>query len=124
MTGSPAVAEYGVVAFDCPEPKKLADFYAALLEWPEPEADEDGGWVTITGPKEAKIAFQRVEAYRPPEWPGQDVPQQMHLDLYVGDLDAGSSRAVELGAKPLDGSPENFRVFADPAGHPFCLCRC
>lgn len=123
MTGSSAVPEYGVVVLDCPEPRKLADFYAALLEWPEPEGDEGGEWVTITGPQGAKIAFQGVEGYQAPEWPGQDLPQQLHLDFYVGDLDVGGRRAVELGAKPLDGSAKEFRVFADPAGHPFCLCR-
>lgn len=39
-------------------------------------------------------------------------------------------RAVELGATPLlpTTAPEpdktsGFRVYADPAGHPFCLCR-
>lgn len=116
-----AVPAYGLVAIDCPEPKKLADFYAALLEWPEPDASRDD-WVTLAGPKGAKIAFQRVTGYRPPVWPGQDVPQQLHLDFYVADLDAGHERALTLGAKLLDDSPETFRVYADPAGHPFCLC--
>lgn len=118
-----AVPSYGLVAIDCPEPRKLAGFYAALLEWPRPAADGDDEWVTISGPNGAKIAFQLVSAdYRPPEWPGQDVPQQLHLDFYVADLDAGQERALDLGAKLLDDSPETFRVYADPAGHPFCLC--
>lgn len=116
-----AVPTFGVVAIDCPEPKKLAGFYAALLEWPEPEVDDEY-WVTLRGPNGARIAFQRVSDYRPPEWPGQDVPQQLHLDFYVADLDAGQERALGLGAKLLDDTPETFRVYADPVGHPFCLC--
>jgi glyoxalase superfamily protein len=121
MTAS-AVPTYGLVALDCPAPEELAGFYAALLEWPDPEVDHDGHWVTLTGPIGVKIAFQRVVDYRPPEWPGQVVPQQCHLDFYVGDLDAGQQRALELGAKLLDDRPETFRVYADPVGHPFCLC--
>jgi hypothetical protein len=45
----------------------------------------------------------------------------VHLDIEVEDLDAGEARALELGAVRLDDGAESFRVFADPAGHPFCL---
>jgi predicted enzyme related to lactoylglutathione lyase len=119
-----AVPTFGCVALDCPEPRELARFYAALLEWPEPEASPDGHWVTLTSPGGVQIAFQRVVGYRPPEWPSQTVPQQLHLDLNVSDLDAGQERALALGAELLDDKPKTFRVFADPAGHPFCLCAC
>jgi Glyoxalase-like domain len=119
-----AVPTFGCVVLDCPEPRELAGFYAALLEWPDPEADPDGHWVTIAGPGGVKIAFQRVADYRPPEWPGQTVPQQLHLDLNVPDLDGGQERALALGAKLLDDTRESFRVYADPAGHPLCLCAC
>ncbi|WAL65300.1 VOC family protein [Amycolatopsis cynarae] len=117
-----AVPTFGCVVLDCPDPGELARFYAALLEWPEPVGEWDGHWFTVTGPQGVKIAFQRVEGYRPPEWPGQAVPQQFHLDLDVADLDAGQERALALGSKLLDDSHETFRVYADPAGHPFCLC--
>ena len=65
--------------------------------------------------------FQQVGDYNPPRWPDPAHPQQAHLDLLVDDLDAGEARALELGATRLDGGGERFRVFADPAGHPFCL---
>ncbi|HJQ45611.1 MAG TPA: VOC family protein [Amycolatopsis sp.] len=118
------VPTFGCVAVDCPDSLALAEFYAAVLEWPAPTVRFDGNWVDITGPKGQVIAFQRVENYRAPEWPGQTVPQQMHLDLDVADLDAGQARIEALGARLLDDKPETFRVFADPAGHPFCLCAC
>ena len=40
---------------------------------------------------------------------------------------AAHERVMSLGARVLkeaeDGdSPDNFQVYADPAGHPFCLC--
>lgn len=119
-----AVPTFGCVVLDCPDPQQLAGFYAALLEWGEPRSDPDGSWVDLPGPGGVKISFQRVEHYRAPEWPGQDVPQQLHLDLTVIDLAAGHERALSLGAKLLDDKPETFHVFADPVGHPFCLCAC
>jgi len=64
-----------------------------------------------------------VESYQPPQWPGQDMPQQMHLDLIVADLDEGESAVIALGATKAGVQPgTKFRVFLDPAGHPFCLC--
>jgi hypothetical protein len=61
-----------------------------------------------------------------PEWPAPDRSQQFHLDLTVDDLDAAEAAVLALGAKPLDTDDRSrtFRVYADPAGHPFCLCAC
>jgi hypothetical protein len=84
--------------------------------------------LTYEGPEGAVITgdgknvmFQQVSEYNPPQWPDPANPQQAHLDILVDDLDAGGARALELGASRLDGGGERFRVFADPAGHPFCL---
>jgi hypothetical protein len=72
-----------------------------------------------------KLAFQRATTYAPPAWPDGE-PQQMHLDLTVVDLAEAGRRATELGAVVLAGRVEDvdsaFVVYADPAGHPFCLC--
>ncbi|SRR6266540_572664 len=120
-----AIPTLGVVALDCPDPVALAGFYRELLDWGQPEIAEDGHWVDLVNPAGgAGLAFQRVEGYRAPEWPSQDVPQQLHLDLRVTDMEAAHQRALDIGAKLLDDAPESFRVYADPAGHPFCLCRC
>jgi len=106
------------VTIDAPDASALARFYADLL----------GMEVTYEGPEGALIAgdgksvmFQQVSGYNPPRWPDPAHPQQAHLDIIVADLDAGEARALELGASRLAGSGEGFRVFADPAGHPFCL---
>jgi predicted enzyme related to lactoylglutathione lyase len=120
-----AVPTLGVVALDCPDPVALAGFYRAVLEWDAPEVAEDGHWVTLANPQGgAGIAFQRVPDYRPPAWPSAENPQQLHLDLNVTDLEAAHERVLGLGAKLLDDAPKTFRVYADPAGHPFCLCAC
>ena len=65
--------------------------------------------------------FQQVSGYQSPRWPDAAYPQQAHLDFVVDDLDTGQARALELGASRLNAGGERFRVFADPAGHPFCL---
>lgn len=118
-----AIARFPVVAIDCPDPATLARFYGAILDWPV-DVDDDGGWADIRHPDNtAMISFQRVADYQPPDWPRQDVPQQMHLDVEVDDLDEGEAAVVALGAVRHDHQPgETFRVFLDPAGHPFCLC--
>jgi catechol-2,3-dioxygenase len=113
------VMDLFAVTIDAPDASGLARFYADLL----------GMEVTYDGPEGALIAgdgksvmFQQVSEYAPPQWPDPAHPQQAHLDILVADLDAGEAEALELGASRLDGAGEGFRVFADPAGHPFCLC--
>jgi hypothetical protein len=67
------------------------------------------------------VMFQQITDYNAPRWPDPAYPQQVHLDIAIGDLDAGEAQALELGATRLPGGGQTFRVFADPAGHPFCL---
>jgi catechol 2,3-dioxygenase-like lactoylglutathione lyase family enzyme len=107
---------------DCPDPAALAAFYSAMLDWPV--ADDEDEWVTLRAADGQMLCFQRVDDYRAPEWPGQEHPQQEHIDLWVDDLDQGEQAVLALGAVKHDVQPgESFRVFLDPAGHPFCLCR-
>jgi hypothetical protein len=119
-----AVPRFDTVTIDCPEPAHLARFYGALLEWPVPEGDRAGGdYVALDPPGGGTaLTFQRAADFVAPTWPDPAVQQQMHLDLAVDDLDAAHDRAVALGARHLD-TQEKFRVYADPVGHLFCLCR-
>ena len=120
MTTSTGVARLQVVALDCPDPSALTAFYAAVLGTTVERTDAD--WVQLAPTGGTPLAFQRVADYRPPEWPGAEHPQQLHLDLEVDDLDAGEAAVVALGARTHEVQPgETFRVFLDPAGHPFCL---
>jgi catechol 2,3-dioxygenase-like lactoylglutathione lyase family enzyme len=114
-----------LVVLDCPDPRALADFYSALLGWEV--VDADGEWSTVRpGEGATGLAFQRVEPYAAPTWPGQERPQQFHLDLDVPDIDEAEPDVVALGATVAEVQPSesgSFRVYLDPAGHPFCLCR-
>jgi predicted enzyme related to lactoylglutathione lyase len=114
------IARFPSLCIDCPDPNGLASFYASLLDWeviPHPHG------IDVRSPEGQCFTFQGVEGYTPPQWPGQEVPQQMHLDVVVEDLDEAERAVVELGATRHEHQPgTTFRVFLDPAGHPFCLC--
>ncbi|GLP66543.1 MULTISPECIES: VOC family protein [unclassified Streptomyces] len=118
-----AVAELGAVVLDCPDPRALAGFYAGVLGG---TVEGEGEWVDLKTPAGPSLAFQAAPGFVPPKWPSADASQQFHLDLTVPDLDAAEKEVLALGAKPLDTEDRSrtFRVYADPAGHPFCLCAC
>jgi catechol 2,3-dioxygenase-like lactoylglutathione lyase family enzyme len=106
---------------DCPDPRALARFYAQILGMRVNEDSDD--WVVIgLEPGARQLAFQRVATWIPPRWPDSRHPQQLHLDIRVDDVDVAEHAVLALGARRLPAEWESgFRVFADPAGHPFCL---
>jgi len=107
--------------FDCPDPRALAAFYAAVLGMRVNEDFDD--WVVIgLKPGDRQLAFQRAADWVQPSWPEPGHPQQLHVDIRVRDVDAAEREVLALGARRLPAEVETgFRVFADPAGHPFCL---
>ena len=121
MTGP--IASLDLVVLDTPDPRGLAAFYGAVLGWEI--ADDSDDWVTLRGANGTGMAFQLAPDLVPPSWPDDGVPQQSHLDLNVPDLDAAEAQVLALGATStgLPAEPSSFRVYLDPSGHPFCLCR-
>ncbi|MGW0135820.1 VOC family protein [Streptomyces sp. NPDC003299] len=125
----PRVARLRSVVVDCPDPRALARFYAEIIGG-RPD-DQDLDWVVLPMGDGPRLVFQRSEGHTPPEWPRSDRnAQQFHLDLDAGstweEIDQVEKRVLGLGARVLqrEQSPDDdFRVYADPAGHPFCLCR-
>jgi catechol-2,3-dioxygenase len=120
-----AIAELGAVVLDCPDPRALAGFYAEVLGGAV-TVEGDGEWVELRVPGGRKLAFQEAPGHVAPRWPDPDRSQQLHLDLTVADLDAAEKQVLDLGATALDTEDRtrSWRVYADPAGHPFCLCAC
>ena len=110
------------IALECADPEALAAFYSRLTGWPVVYSSPD--WCSIGERRDAPLhlSFQRAPGHRPPVWPDPASSMQFHLHFRVDDLDAGEALVLEMGATKLDEQPGN-RVFADPAGHPFCLCR-
>ncbi|TPQ16810.1 VOC family protein [Streptomyces sporangiiformans] len=120
-----AIAQYRLVALDCPDPAALATFYAGVLGGDIKQYNDD--WYDLYVPDGHRVAFQRAPGFRPPHWPrADDNSQQLHLDFTVSDIDTAEAQVLALGATPLDLDDEDgrrgFRVYADPVGHPFCLC--
>jgi predicted enzyme related to lactoylglutathione lyase len=119
------IAAMHAVVLECPEPAALADFYSRLLGWPVVRAEPD--WATVRpGEDEGmRLSFQQAPDYRAPVWPDPASSMQFHLDVTVDDLDRAEEEAVKIGATKMAHQPEpdDFRVFADPVGHLFCLCR-
>jgi catechol-2,3-dioxygenase len=106
------------VTIDAPDASGLARFYGDLTGM---EVTYDGPEGALLSGNGRNLMFQQVVEYTAPRWPDPAHPQQAHLDLWIADLDAGEARALELGASRLPGEGAQYRVFADPAGHPFCL---
>ncbi len=127
------------VVLDGTDVRVLAEFYRQLLGWRYRPGDEppatgepdpmDRDWLVLRDSGGGvQVAFQQVAALPEATWPEGPVPQQLHLDLTVpttDELDAQHERALALGARLLEdrsGDPEEpLRVYADPAGHPFCI---
>ncbi len=110
----------GSISLDCADPKALASFWAELLGGTIVFSSDDFVAVQLDG---VWLSTVRVDGYQPPDWPSGNPPKQIHLDLAVDDLGASELEALLLGAVKADEQPEpdRWRVFFDPAGHPFCL---
>lgn len=114
MSASPAARLVGI-SLDCPDPRRLADFYLALLGGRQLWAKESSVGIEVPG---AVLVLQRVEQYAPPVWPGASI---VHLDFSADNIDVAAAQAVALGAaRPAQPDPR-WRILLDPAGHPFCL---
>lgn len=123
-----AIATMNCVVLDCPDPRRLAEFYAQVLGWKVVPVDGNE-WVDVRSPDGYRLAFQASPGFIPPQWPSLEHAQQLHLDLDVPKerLDEAEREVIELGARLIqgdDGGKRSFRVYLDPAGHPFCLCAC
>ena len=108
------------VVIDAPDAHALATFYAELLRLEVSKGSPGDDWVVVSG-QGHRLAFQQAPDLVPPDWPDPARPQQFHLDVYVTDVDEAEPKALALGARKLPGGGGDFRVYADPVGHPFCL---
>jgi predicted enzyme related to lactoylglutathione lyase len=112
-----------VVVFDAADLTSESNFWAGVLDGTV-DAEDDWHMVLVDGAP--VIGVQLAPDHVPPEWP-HGAPQQIHLDLWVDDLSTAHNEVIALGAGVLKlaaetESADNFQVYADPAGHPFCLC--
>ena len=122
-------------AIDCVDPVNLAKFYSSItglkVDVTTENTDSNIVWVELKDNQGIpKLAFQKVSNYKAPTWPEGPIPQQLHLDFAVKDLDETEIELLKIGAVKTEfqpGSPKTndysteFRVYLDPEGHPFCI---
>jgi catechol-2,3-dioxygenase len=115
------VGSLETVVLDTRDPRGLAGFYAKLIG--AKVVTEDETWVTIADDDGRRLSFQRSPEHGAPKFPDPAGAQQFHLDIRVTDVDAAERQVLALGATRVPDAHEDntFRVFRDPAGHPFCL---
>jgi hypothetical protein len=135
---SPALPHIVQVVFDSTNPRVSAEFWRSFLALryrpghePPITGDDPAGrdWLNLLTPAGVPcLAFQYVEEMPRSTWPDASVPQQLHLDLSVGDFDelmSTKSRVLDLGGQlrfdRSDSAEEPLLVFSDPDGHPFCV---
>ena len=111
------------MVFDAADLAAESSFWAGVLGG---TVDTEDDWHMVLVDGEPRIGVQLAPNYTPPDWPDGS-PQQIHLDLWVEDPSAAHDLVMSLGARMLKqaeggASPDDFQVYADPAGHPFCLC--
>lgn len=106
------------VVLDTADPAALATFWSKVLGQPVTYTSAD--WVVVSRDEHASgLAFQLAPDHQRPRRGDPQRPQQIHLDVMVGDVAAAERAVAHLGAERL-ASPDGS-VWADPAGHPFCL---
>ena len=122
-------------AIDCVDPINLANFYSSItglkVDVTTENTDSNIVWVELKDNQGIpKLAFQKVANYKAPTWPEGPIPQQLHLDFAVKNLDETEIELLKIGAIKTEfqpGSPKSndysteFRVYLDPEGHPFCI---
>jgi hypothetical protein len=112
-----------VVVLDAADIQAESAFWAAVLDG---HAFQDERFHSvIDGQGQWRIGVQLAPDHIPPDWPDGS-PQQVHLDLHVEDPVEAHERVMALGARLLMAAPnlesdEGHQVYADPAGHPFCI---
>lgn len=116
---------FQVVVLDAADLDAVSRFWAGVLDG---SVDAEDDWHMIRDRDGTpRIGVQLAPNHVPPDWPDGDPQQQLHLDLWVTDFETAHDEVIELGATLLKEasdltSEEGFWVYADPAGHPFCLC--
>ena len=112
------------MTFDAADLEEESAFWAGLLGG---DVDRDDGWHMVIADGVPRVGVQYAPDHVPPDWPDGSPPQQVHLDLWVDDFEAAHLEVIALGTQVLQPAPgvtqgDDFQVYADPAGHPFCLC--
>lgn len=109
------------IVLDARDVPVVSEFWSALLDWPTERLSDH--WISMTDGT-IKLAVQSAPDHEPPDWPDPQRSQQVHIDIPVPDIEEAEALVLRLGGVKLAERPEEvpaFRIYADPAGHTFCL---
>jgi Glyoxalase-like domain len=111
------------VAVDCDDISELANFYSRITGQPIFYQSDDFACLNLTT---YWLTFQHVDDFVAPTWPASTSPKQFHLEIWTDDIDGAEQLVLNYGATKSDDQPspdDSWRVYVDPAGHPFCLTK-
>ena len=112
-----------VVVFDAADLAAESSFWAGMLDG-QVLAD-DAFHCVFDADEQWVIGVQLAPGHVAPDWPDGN-PQQVHIDLHIDDPASAHAKATAVGARRTATTAavpagKTWRVYADPAGHPFCL---
>jgi hypothetical protein len=113
-----------IVVFDAADLSAESTFWAGVLGG---HVDAEDDWHSVSDSEGVwRIGVQLAPGHVAPDWPDGSPEQQIHLDVWVDDPEVAHAEVMSLGARPLQEAVltamDGFQVYADPAGHPFCIC--
>ncbi len=114
-----------VLVFDASDLGSESKFWSGVLGGTVNVYDR---WHMVFVDGKPVLGIQLAPDHVQPDWPDGS-PQQVHLDLWVDDIKEAHEEVMSLGARLLrpagvraPDAVDDHQVYADPAGHPFCLC--
>jgi predicted enzyme related to lactoylglutathione lyase len=114
------------ITIDCHDPLKVAQFWAAALDWKITEQDEIEVVIELLdgSPEQGRIP-DILFLKNPDKKAGKN---RLHLDLRPLDQAAEVARLEALGAKQIEIGQSEYEettwvVMADPEGNEFCVLR-
>ena len=107
------------LVLDCAEPRRLAEFWRAALDYRDYYTDEN---LVVLVPKEGIASPLLLQGVPEPK-AGKN---RMHLDIVVDDIEAEVCRLQALGAHRIDEGVQSFGGtrwvrMSDPEQNEFCV---
>ena len=114
------------ITIDCIDPRRVAEFWAAALDWKITESDDVEVVIELLDGSPEVGRIPDILFLKNPDM--KQVKNRLHLDLRPLDQDAEVARLEALGATRIEIGQSDYEettwvVMADPEGNEFCVLR-
>jgi predicted enzyme related to lactoylglutathione lyase len=114
------------ITIDCIDPRRVAEFWAAALDWKITESDDVEVVIELLDGSPGVGRIPDILFLKNPD--KKQVKNRLHLDLRPLDQDAEVARLEALGATRIEIGQSDYAettwvVMADPEGNEFCVLR-